>query len=170
MNDLDYQIKQRSKFFYLARCSICVFICLFIYLFTFFIFSFSANAQDNNASDKDQQQKLVAAAIERTQHDITYDGSYFSIPYPNGDVPVNIGVFTDVVIRSYRALGIDLQQLVHEDMAKHFDQYPSKRIWGLTRPDKNIDHRRVLNLQTFFQRKESMIAISRDPKIIKREI
>lgn len=97
-------------------------------------------------------EKLVSAALDRTQHNVRYDGSYFAIAYPNGDVPPNVGVCTDVIIRSYRAIGIDLQVLVHEDMAKHFDKYPSKRIWGLKTTDKNIDHRRVPNLQVFFSR------------------
>ncbi len=95
---------------------------------------------------------LAKAAIERTRHFVRYDGSYFSIDYPNGDVPKGIGVCTDVVIRSYRSVGIDLQELIHEDMTKYFDQYPSKRIWGLRKPDSNIDHRRVPNLQVFFTR------------------
>lgn len=95
---------------------------------------------------------LVSAAKERLDHQVTYDGRYISIPYPNGDVPENIGVCTDVVIRSFRGLGIDLQQLVHEDMSRDFAAYPSKRIWGLSRPDSNIDHRRVPNLQAFFTR------------------
>lgn len=95
---------------------------------------------------------FVAAAIERTTHRITYDGSYFSIKYPNGDVPKNIGVCTDVIIRSYRALGFDLQKLVHEDMRKNFSAYPSKRIWNMKSTDRNIDHRRVPNLQTYFTR------------------
>ena len=95
---------------------------------------------------------IVNAALERTKHNVRYDGSYYSIQYPGGDVPANIGVCTDVVIRSYRALGVDLQKLVHEDMSSNFDAYPSKRIWGLTRTDKNIDHRRVPNLQVFFSR------------------
>lgn len=98
------------------------------------------------------EQALVDAAVERTNSDVVYDGSYYAIPYPNGDVPENIGVCTDVIIRTYRKLGIDLQKLVHEDISSHFDSYPSKRIWGLTRPDKNIDHRRVPNLQTYFTR------------------
>ncbi|WP_240221776.1 DUF1287 domain-containing protein [Rheinheimera hassiensis] len=105
--------------------------------------------------------KLVAAALERTEHQVRYDGRYLRIAYPNGDVPADIGVCTDVVIRSYRALGIDLQQLVHEDMHADFDLYPSKRIWGLTRPDSNIDHRRVPNLQTFFSHHGERLAISR---------
>ena len=77
------------------------------------------------------EEALVAAAIERTANRISYDGSYFSIKYPNGDVPAHVGVCTDVIIRSYRALGTDLQQLVHEDMATNFNQYPSQKIWGL---------------------------------------
>lgn len=96
--------------------------------------------------------KLVDAALKRTEQQVKYDGRYLRISYPNGDVPADIGVCTDVVIRSYRALGIDLQQLVHEDMAANFARYPSKRIWGLAKPDTNIDHRRVPNLQTFFSR------------------
>ncbi|WP_260258919.1 DUF1287 domain-containing protein [Vibrio intestinalis] len=103
---------------------------------------------------------LVSAVMERTQHQVRYDGSYLRIDYPNGDVPESIGVCTDVVIRSYRTLGVDLQQLVHEDMRANFAQYPSKRIWGLTRPDTNIDHRRVPNLQAFFERHGKSIPVS----------
>ena len=110
------------------------------------------------------QSELVNAALNRTTKNITYDGSYFSISYPNGDVPSNIGVCTDVIIRSYRQLDIDLQKLVHEDMLSNFDEYPSKRIWGLNKPDKNIDHRRVPNLQVFFTRFGSSLAISSDSK------
>jgi uncharacterized protein YijF (DUF1287 family) len=103
---------------------------------------------------------LVDAAFERTRHQVTYDGRYVSIPYPGGDVPENIGVCTDVVIRAYRSVGIDLQQKVHEDMRSHFQAYPSKRIWGLNRPDTNIDHRRVPNLQAFFSRHGEVLPIS----------
>lgn len=95
---------------------------------------------------------LVNAAKERTLHQVTYDGSYFGINYPNGDIPAHLGVCTDVIIRSFRQLGVDLQQAVHEDMRINFSAYPSHRIWGLTRPDKNIDHRRVPNLRVFFKR------------------
>ncbi|MGI0117815.1 DUF1287 domain-containing protein [Zooshikella sp. RANM57] len=105
-----------------------------------------------------QTQKLVNAAIERTSQKVTYDGRYINIPYPNGDVPNNIGVCTDVVIRSYRKLGIDLQRLVHEDMKRAFDTYP--KLWGLTKTDTNIDHRRVPNLQTFFKRHGTVLEIS----------
>jgi uncharacterized protein YijF (DUF1287 family) len=106
------------------------------------------------------EERLVDAALERTKHSVRYDGSYISIGYPNGDVPSNIGVCTDVLIRTYRALGIDLQQLVHEDIAAHFDLYPSRRIWGLARPDRNIDHRRVPNLQRFFTRHGVSLAVT----------
>ena len=107
---------------------------------------------------------LVSAAIDRTKNDVRYDGAYIPIAYPNGDVPKNIGVCTDVVIRSYRKLGIDLQVLVHEDMSKNFDAYPSKRIWGLTKTDRNIDHRRVPNLQTFFSRHGKELPITAKAK------
>lgn len=114
-----------------------------------------ANAE-NTADD------LVDAAIERTQHEVRYDPAYMKIKYPNGDVPAGTGVCTDVVIRSYRALGIDLQQLVHEDMKAHFNEYPSKRIWGMKNTDTNIDHRRVPNLQTFFTRHGESLPISEE--------
>jgi len=105
-----------------------------------------------NVKSDDVVAGLIKAAKERTLHDVTYDGSYFSIAYPNGDVPQNIGVCTDVVVRSYRKVGVDLQLKVHEDITENFDSYPSKRIWGLKGPDKNIDHRRVPNLQVFFEK------------------
>ncbi|WP_039976705.1 DUF1287 domain-containing protein [Vibrio jasicida] len=110
----------------------------------------------------EQPISLAEAAKERTQYDITYDGSYYQIGYPNGDVASDIGVCTDVIIRSYRKLGVDLQVLVHEDMRDNFSAYPSKRIWGLTRTDRNIDHRRVPKLQMFFQRHGVEIPISND--------
>ncbi len=113
--------------------------------------SFSATSSADPAAEAPIL-ALVNAAKEQTRHNVRYDGAYFTIPYPNGDVPANIGVCTDVAIRAYRKIGIDLQKEVHEDMAAHFDQYPSKRLWGLSRPDRNIDHRRVPNLQKFFER------------------
>ncbi|AWB66654.1 DUF1287 domain-containing protein [Saccharobesus litoralis] len=118
----------------------------------------------SHASQVYSADSLVKAAKERTRHKVTYDGRYLKIDYPNGDVPENIGVCTDVVIRSYRGIGIDLQQLVHEDMRSHFNQYPSKRIWGLTRTDRNIDHRRVPNLQTFFSRHGTRLTVSNQAK------
>ena len=109
------------------------------------------------------QKDLVAAATERTKLIVIYNGKYRKIPYPNGDVPNNIGVCTDLIIRAYRKIGIDLQQLVHEDMIKFFNLYPSRRIWGLKRADSNIDHRRVPNLQTFFKRNNASLEISDNP-------
>ena len=111
--------------------------------------------------DDDFARKLVDAALERTNHRVRYDGSYRRISYPGGDVPDDIGVCTDVVIRAYRALGIDLQVAVHEDMSAHFATYPDS--WGLERPDRNIDHRRVPNLQTFFSRQGAALPVSDDP-------
>ncbi len=107
-------------------------------------------------------QKLSFAAIERTSHTVIYSGDYQKIDYPNGDVPAMFGVCTDVVIRAYRQLGIDLQKEVHEDMKAHFSLYPKN--WGLKRTDTNIDHRRVPNLQTFFSRKGQVLKKSKDPK------
>lgn len=119
---------------------------------------------DNTLPPPDSLAKqLVNAAIARTRHLVIYNGAYLKISYPNGDVPANIGVCTDVVIRSYRKLGIDLQKRVHEDIARNFHRYPSKRIWGLTKPDKNIDHRRVPNLQVFFKRHGQSLRISKKP-------
>jgi len=110
------------------------------------------------------QEKIVAAALERTTKSVTYDGSYIAISYPNGDVPENIGVCTDVIIRTYRKLGIDLQKLVHEDISENFAKYPSKKIWGHNKPDKNIDHRRVPNLEIFLSRNGATLEITTDPK------
>lgn len=101
---------------------------------------------------------LVDAAKERLNHNVTYDGSYQSIPYPMGDVDPKKGVCTDVIIRSYRSIGIDLQQLVHEDMKKDFNAYPKN--WGLKKPDSNIDHRRVPNLEMYFSRHGTSLPIS----------
>lgn len=95
--------------------------------------------------------RLVSAATEQTRQTIRYDGAYRRIPYPMGDVPADVGVCADVVIRAYRAVGVDLQQRVHEDMRAAFASYP--KAWGLSRPDPNIDHRRVPNLRTYFTRR-----------------
>lgn len=106
--------------------------------------------------------KLVDAAVERTNHKVRYDPTYFVIDYPGGDVPAEVGVCTDEVIRSYRKLGIDLQKEVHEDMRRNFDIYPRK--WGLAKPDTNIDHRRVPNLIVFFSRKGETLPITQNAK------
>jgi len=94
--------------------------------------------------------RLADSAFTLVKQKVQYDPAYVQIAYPNGDVPANKGVCTDVVIRAYRKLGIDLQKEVHEDMKANFNKYPKN--WGLSRPDKNIDHRRVPNLMTFFSR------------------
>ena len=95
--------------------------------------------------------KLVRAARAQIGVTLNYDPAYTDIPFPGGDVPRILGVCTDVVIRAYRdALGLDLQQLVNADMRAHFSEYPTR--WGLDVPDSNIDHRRVLNLERYFER------------------
>jgi len=104
---------------------------------------------------------LAAAALAHSNDPVTYDPSYYKITFPGGDVPPTKGVAADVIIRSYRKLGIDLQALVHKDMAEHFRLYP--QLWGASAPDSNIDHRRVANLQRFFERHGETITPSRDP-------
>lgn len=123
----------------------------------------SASAQASvpaSASRQEFLRRLVSAATERTHHLVRYDPAYVRIPYPGGDVPSNTGVCTDEVIRSYRALGVDLQKEVHEDMVQNFAVYPRKWKWISGKPDSNIDHRRVPNLMIFFQRKGEMLPIS----------
>jgi uncharacterized protein len=122
-----------------------------------------ALAQDPPAPSPSQQtflQKLVEAAIERTHHSVRYDPSYVRIPYPSGDVPAETGVCTDEIIRAYRAVGVDLQKEVHEDMLHNFSAYPNQRRWLLAHTDTNIDHRRVPNLMTFFTRKGERLPVS----------
>ena len=110
------------------------------------------------AANKDFYGKLSDAALDLTNDDVEYDPNYFTIAYPNGDVPKGKGVCTDVVIRAYRKLGIDLQKEVHEDMKNDFSKYP--KTWGLRTTDTNIDHRRVPNLQVFFSRLGKVKAIT----------
>lgn len=110
-------------------------------------------------AQEDIQRKLVVAAINLTREKVVYDPTYFRIEYPNGDVPAGKGVCTDVVIRAYRKVGIDLQQKVHEDMKKDFDQYPN--MWGLSKTDTNIDHRRVPNLMKFFSRYGTSLSVKK---------
>jgi hypothetical protein len=104
--------------------------------------------------------KLAQAAVERTHHAVRYDSAYVRIPYPNGDVPPETGVCTDEIIRAYRAVGVDLQKEVHEDMLVNFSAYPNQRRWRLAHTDTNIDHRRVPNLMTFFARRGEALALS----------
>jgi len=106
--------------------------------------------------------RLSNSAMMLTKDHVVYDPSYFVIKYPNGDIPAGKGVCSDVVIRAYRNLGIDLQKEVHEDMIKNFSKYPKK--WGLKHPDTNIDHRRVPNLQVFFSRFGKVKTISDNPE------
>jgi uncharacterized protein len=105
--------------------------------------------------------KLSDAAVQLTRDRVQYDPSYFVIDYPNGDVPANKGVCTDVIIRAYRKMGTDLQKVVHEDMVRNFSIYPTD--WGLKKPDKNIDHRRVPNLRTFFSRHGTSLKPTSNP-------
>ena len=119
--------------------------------------------QTSRVSQSNQQallEKLSAAAIERTHHAVRYDPKYVRIPYPGGDVPSDTGVCSDEVIRAYRALGIDLQKEVHEDIAANFSAYPNQRRWMLVHPDSNIDHRRVPNLMVFFSRKGTSLPVA----------
>ncbi len=130
------------------------------------LINISAHADSKKTSDNFRDStfsfELVNAALERLSHTVKYDGSYREIAFPWGDVPDNIGVCTDVVIRSYRKLGIDLQQRVNSDMSVGFNKYPNLSKWNRFGPDANIDHRRVLNLRVFFSRNGSALPITND--------
>lgn len=104
--------------------------------------------------------RLAAAALLNAQQEVAYDASYYQIPYPGGDLPSGKGVAADVIIRSFRQIGIDLQKEVHEDMKAHFRLYP--QLWGASAPDGNIDHRRVANLRRYFERKAQVLEPSRN--------
>jgi uncharacterized protein YijF (DUF1287 family) len=122
--------------------------------------------QSNQQSVSQRQaflQLLTTAAVERTHHVVRYDPAYVRIPYPGGDVPAGAGVCTDEIIRIYRAVGIDLQKEVHEDMTADFRAYPNHVRWLLFRTDTNIDHRRVPNLMVFFARKGESLPITAQP-------
>ncbi|HTS13291.1 MAG TPA: DUF1287 domain-containing protein [Candidatus Limnocylindrales bacterium] len=118
-----------------------------------------AQAPPLTRSQQEFLHRLVAAAIERTHHYVRYDPAYVRIPYPGGDVPADTGVCTDEIIRAYRAVGVDLQKEVHDDITHNFSAYHTSR-WGLTHPDPNIDHRRVPNLMVFFARKGKSLPIT----------
>ncbi|HEY6527607.1 MAG TPA: DUF1287 domain-containing protein [Cellvibrionaceae bacterium] len=111
-------------------------------------------------STQNTAQSLINAARARTQKREFYDGTYRVIAYPNGDVADNLGVCSDLIIRAYRAINIDLQVLVHEDISGHFPLYP--KLWQLKKPDSNIDHRRVPNLQRFFERHHAALPVSKN--------
>lgn len=134
----------------------------YINIFILFLgIAFAKPALHQSASE-DFYSRLSDSAISLTKEHVIYDPTYFVLEYPNGDVPKTKGVCTDVVIRAYRKLGIDLQKEVHEDMASHFNLYPKN--WGRKTTDKNIDHRRVLNLMTFFSRKGKRLPITQNPE------
>jgi uncharacterized protein len=122
---------------------------------------FAQNAYAQNNFVQLNSVKLIKSAREQTKSWTIYDPNYTKIPYPMGDVDRKFGVCTDVIIRAYRAIGIDLQQLVHEDMKKNFNQYP--KIWGLKVSDSNIDHRRVPNLKVFFKKFGTQLPVSDNP-------
>lgn len=107
-------------------------------------------------------EKLSNAAISIIDPNVVYTPDYVKLKYPNGDVPAKTGVCTDVIIRAYRKLNIDLQKEVHEDMVANFNKYPNLKKWGLKTTDKNIDHRRVPNLEIFFARKGKTLPITQN--------
>lgn len=128
------------------------------YFILFFLLFFASNVVAQSA----KALKLSDAALALTKQKVIYDPAYFSIPYPNGDVPLGKGVCTDVIIRAYRkGLAIDLQKEVHLDMKPNFKLYPKN--WGRKTTDRNIDHRRVYNLMVFFRRKGVVKPIHKNP-------
>jgi uncharacterized protein len=139
----------------------------------FLAFSFGCKKSDNLSllnenttsnlieNPKNFEEKLSNAALSIINPEVAYTPDYIAIKYPNGDVPANTGVCSDVVIRAYRKLGIDLQKEVHEDMKANFSNYPTK--WSLKKTDTNIDHRRVPNLEVFFTRKGEKLLVSDHP-------
>ena len=135
------------KIFYIISLIVCI----------------SCNNKNNTSIEIADSQKrdFVRAVLERTKYNISYDGRYFNIDYPNGDIPEYLGVCTDVVIRAYRKIGIDLQKLIHEDIIRNFSSYPIKKNWPTQhRADSNIDHRRVPNLEYFFSQHGKSLPIS----------
>ena len=127
----------------------------------FFLCSTLGQCQQETTATKEVEtdNKIVAAARSQVGKTTSYDPAYRSLGYPNGDIDINKGVCTDVVIRALRTgKQMDLQKLVHEDMKANFSKYPKN--WGLKGTDKNIDHRRVPNLKTFFKRRGWSLAVS----------
>jgi len=133
-------------------------ISLILYLSGLTGFWGNSGCTDPQIQDEEFYFKLAMAAEERSGLNITYDPSYYSIEFPDGDIPSDKGVCTDLIIRAYRSLDIDLQLEVNKDMSSHFGEYP--QIWGLSKPDPNIDHRRVPNLMTFFERNGKVLLLS----------
>ncbi len=134
-------------------------------LFVIWVLIKISSGQEETINSPILAERIVKAALHRTTQTVRYDPAYVALKYPGGDVPADTGVCTDVVIRSFRAgLGIDLQKAVHEDMKRNFSAYPKN--WGLKRADKNIDHRRVPNLQRYFKRQGAEIALAKDAKFL----
>ena len=129
----------------------------FITIFVFFYISSWAQNINNDNVDR-----VIGSALEQTKQTFYYDPSYRRLVYPGGDVPHDRGVCTDVVIRAFRKARVDLQVLVHQDMTQAFHAYPKQ--WGLSRPDPNIDHRRVLNLIKYFERKGKDLPLKGNPQ------
>jgi len=119
-------------------------------------------AQGPAFSRTELTQRLVTAAVARSKVHVRYDAAYVRIPYPRGDVRADTGTCADEIIRIYRSVGIDLQKEVHEDMANNFEVYPRK--WNRKGPDANIDHRRVPNLITFFERNGEVLPKTHNAK------
>ena len=113
------------------------------------------------AHSSPQLQQVIDGAVAQAGLTTGYDPSYVTIQYPMGDVPINTGVCADVLVRAFRKAGVDLQQEVHEDMKRAWDAYPKR--WGLSEPDANIDHRRVLNLMKYFERSGKSVPITDEP-------
>lgn len=138
----------------------------FYFLLTVIAFFTCGQNQQENVliqNPKTFEERLSNAAISIIDKNVVYTPDYVSIKYPNGDVPAKTGVCTDVVIRAYRKLGVDLQKEVHEDMKANFNKYPNLKKWGLKTTDTNIDHRRVPNLEVFFERKGKKLAVTQNP-------
>ena len=148
------------------------YLCLFTIIFAISVFNFACRnshtiiSQIKRTTEQPQIseikspeiKKVLESATKQTEVTKNYDPNYVVIHYPNGDVPPETGVCSDVVIRAFRAAGIDLQKEIHEDMTGNFSVYPKK--WNLPKPDTNIDHRRVPNMQTFFERKGKALPIT----------
>jgi uncharacterized protein len=136
-----------------------------VLLFSLLLLPASGTCQESpSRAHIDFIQRLVTAAIDRTHHSVRYDPAYVRIPYPGGDVPADTGVCTDEIIRSYRAVGVDLQKEVHDDMAGNMSAYAPGARWRQHNPDSNIDHRRVPNLIVFFRRKGETLQITSHPE------
>jgi uncharacterized protein YijF (DUF1287 family) len=131
-----------------------------VYQRIFFVTALTLLAR-TSSTQSDFPTRISNAALELTRDQVEYDGSYFKIAYPNGDVPAGKGVCTDVVVRAYRKLGIDLQKNVHEDMKANFALYPKN--WGMKTTDRNIDHRRVPNLMKYFSRHGEKLTTTTSP-------